>query len=178
MSVTSKLNLYFRISIFCDTILCTGLDASVYFDVILLTLIRPSSSINTWAKRLWHAIATIMLALSIGATTDFPCSFFNSSAIVLFLSFNAFSLFCCCYFGWETTYLFITASLYWENNDRLTPFLSHEDGIHSFTPEIMFPLAFYNSVFTLLWPLEKTLHNLLLSIILKLPVIIMILIVK
>ena len=93
VSVTSRLNLYFRISIFCDTILCTGLDASVYFDVILLTLIRPSSSINIWAKRLWHAIATIMLALSIGATTDFPCSLFNSSAIVLFLSFNVFSLF-------------------------------------------------------------------------------------
>ena len=47
ISVTSKLNSFFRNDVFSDTILSTALVAFVYVDGMLLNLFRPSSLIKT-----------------------------------------------------------------------------------------------------------------------------------
>ena len=61
ISLTSKLNLFFRSDVLSDTVLTTGLTAFTYVDVMLLALLRPSSLITTLALCLWQTKAILLL---------------------------------------------------------------------------------------------------------------------
>ena len=61
ISLTSKLNLFFRSDVLSDTVLTTGLTAFTYVDVMLLALFRPISLITTLALCLWQTKAILPL---------------------------------------------------------------------------------------------------------------------
>ena len=129
---------------------------------MLLTLLRPSLLIQTWAQYLWQTKAVLQLVFSIRTTRTLLCSIFNFSLIFSSFSFNVLLLFLCCHFVWEMVSFFISCYIkaiflfrtWWCGNAMfITPRLN--TWLYSGNYAFLSFLIISSSIFTIIWSFRE-----------------------